>query len=713
MKKVICLSVALFVTLFGQAQDAVLDSIEHRVETVPDTLVAITEMEAAIYYLNRSTDQCLHFVRRALLSAGKMRRSGDLAKAWNLYGAILRRTGEPDSAAYAYRQALHYAIDSHDTTRIYQVYNNSAYLYNKTGNVDSALYYYDQSLEMAAAARDSAMMEMVWNNKGGLMRDRGEPAEAMRCYETALQMALGLDDQRAIARAYNNMALVLRNEEKYTDAQGYFEQAVAINRDLEDLRGQAIALNGLGTVYDAQGQWEQAIVHLEEALSLAEELKHPGIILSVVNNLARSLMAGESFAEARVYNLRSLELSEQLGDEEGVIANLNMAGEIHEKLEEWRDGISYYERSIAFNAKGDYVGFLKDSYHGLSNCLAGAGRWEDAYAARTRYESLNDSLKTVAKTAEIEEINARYQTESAKQEAALAKTDLDKSNAENELLELRSSRQSTIIWWVATGGVLVLFLLLYVMFTNRRLQAQKKEIQSQKDELHQVNRTKDKLLSIVAHDLKNPFGVLQSMTRMLVDRFDDLKDGQKKEIAQTVHGSFTSTYDLVDNLLMWSRTQSGPLQVQPERIALAKLVEENLSLVQTQANSKEITLEARSLENLAINADRNMLTTVVRNLLTNALKFTSKGGTVSVYGRDEEGQIELVVEDTGLGIAAEDIPRLFDAEGGNQMVGNSPEKGTGLGLPVCKEFVEAQGGKISVQSIPGKGSKFIVSIPKA
>jgi signal transduction histidine kinase/DNA-binding NarL/FixJ family response regulator len=229
--------------------------------------------------------------------------------------------------------------------------------------------------------------------------------------------------------------------------------------------------------------------------------------------------------------------------------------------------------------------------------------------------------------------------------------------------------------------------------------------------LIELNATKDKFFSIIAHDLKNPFTCLLGSTELLTENIDQMDNGTIRELAQVLNDSAKSGYAILQNLLDWSRSQTGMITFNPENIDLKNLVDENISEFRLFSTKKGIDVISEIQEEMNIFADRNMINAVLRNLLGNAIKFTPRFGTVMIGAIIKDSEVTVSVKDTGIGIPKENINELFRIDTKFTRPGTNKEQGTGLGLKLCKEFIEMQGGKIWVKSAVNKGSEFIFSIP--
>ena len=232
--------------------------------------------------------------------------------------------------------------------------------------------------------------------------------------------------------------------------------------------------------------------------------------------------------------------------------------------------------------------------------------------------------------------------------------------------------------------------------------------------LKESNDTKDKFFSIIAHDLKSPFNALLGFSDLLIKNFSIYSPEKIKKIVIRINKSLHNTYDLLENLLIWSQTQRNLIDFNPEKIELNSAINEIQNILSQMAEKKNIQLTNETVKNIEIYADKNMFDTVLRNLISNALKFTNQHGKIKVNASEiKPNLIEITVSDSGIGISNDKISKLFDLDNDKIMLGTEKEVGTGLGLVLCKEFVEKNGGEIYVESTIGKGSKFNFTIPKA
>lgn len=271
--------------------------------------------------------------------------------------------------------------------------------------------------------------------------------------------------------------------------------------------------------------------------------------------------------------------------------------------------------------------------------------------------------------------------------------------------------------WFRVCIVLALILIIITVFLSRLRQLNKQTkllehtVAIKTAELNELNASKDKFFSIIAHDLKNPFNTIIGFSEILKEEIS-IRDFQKSEkYAGMINLSAVQTLRLLENLLSWANSQRGKIVFTPELLNLNTLIEEEVSAMIDIAASKNIKVSCSCSSGLLIQADRNMIKTIIRNLISNAIKFTERNGNVEVSARSDHNDVEISVSDNGIGMSKETISKLFRIDGNLSTLGTEQEKGTGLGLILCKEFVGKHNGKMWVESEQGKGSTIKILLP--
>jgi signal transduction histidine kinase len=276
-------------------------------------------------------------------------------------------------------------------------------------------------------------------------------------------------------------------------------------------------------------------------------------------------------------------------------------------------------------------------------------------------------------------------------------------------------------WWstlwfrlIVISGVILIFMLIFISRVGQ-LKRQKlmleKSVAIKTAELNELNASKDRFFSIIAHDLKNPFNTIIGFSDMLKEAIISNESAITYKYASMINISAVQTYRLLENLLEWANSQRGNFSFVPVNFNIFELIKEELVLLDDMAKGKNIDLKNNVPDTLMIVADKNMIRTILRNLITNAIKFTHKNGHVEINAHSYKNNLELSVSDNGIGMSHETISKLFKIDANLSSKGTENEKGTGLGLFLCSEFVKKHGGKIWAESEVGKGSVFKIVFP--
>ncbi|RLD56400.1 MAG: PAS domain-containing sensor histidine kinase [Bacteroidetes bacterium] len=253
--------------------------------------------------------------------------------------------------------------------------------------------------------------------------------------------------------------------------------------------------------------------------------------------------------------------------------------------------------------------------------------------------------------------------------------------------------------------------LLGIMLDITKRKKNEDNLKKSEEQLLEANAAKDKFFSIIAHDLTNPLNAIMGLAGLLQTDFDYFDNDEKKEVIENLFNATQSTFKLLQNLLEWSKTKIGQLVVHQETLSLSAIAVENVTLLSSMAHNKTIKLKSGIPFDTTVLADANMVTTVIRNLISNAIKFTGKGGNIIISSKKTNDYIEVCVEDNGIGIEPENLKKLFSIEKQFKTKGTEGEYGSGLGLVLCKEFIEKNHGSIWAESVIGQGTKVKFTLP--
>ncbi len=247
--------------------------------------------------------------------------------------------------------------------------------------------------------------------------------------------------------------------------------------------------------------------------------------------------------------------------------------------------------------------------------------------------------------------------------------------------------------------------------TNKKIQTLNESLATKNEMLRESNMTKDKLFSIIAHDLRSPFNNILGFSELLIEKGNNFKSSRSETYLNIINSSANDSLILLDNLLNWAKSQTGTINIKPIKLILSNVILEVIKLEKSIANVKNISLNYFTSDEIVVYADENMLKIVLRNLISNAIKFTKLEGEIGVYAISKQDWVEITISDNGIGMNEEKLKELFKLSSDASTLGTAKEKGSGLGLILCKEFVEKHNGKIWAESKEGKGSDFKFTLP--
>jgi signal transduction histidine kinase len=280
----------------------------------------------------------------------------------------------------------------------------------------------------------------------------------------------------------------------------------------------------------------------------------------------------------------------------------------------------------------------------------------------------------------------------------------------------------TSLFYIIIVSLTIFFIVIYVRqrvknVTMEKLRLEKlvdektKELKERNNQLESSNLEKDKFFSIIAHDLKGPFNGFLGLTQILSESLENLSSDDIKEIACNMRSSASNLYSLLENLLQWSRLKRSSMPFNPEPLLISETINNNISSLLADASTKRITIQNSTAKEQMINADKNMFLTVIRNLISNAIKFTPLEGTISITSSRSNGYVQISVKDSGIGMNKDIVDNLFKLNMVSKRNGTEGEPSSGLGLVISREFIEKHGGTLWVESEENKGSIFHFTIP--
>lgn len=488
-----------------------------------------------------------------------------------------------------------------------------------------------------------------------------------------------------------NAGETLRGANQLGLAASYLKEAVAHARATDRQDALAYGLNRLGVVYYQDSEHEQAKEALEESLKIAREINLDRAITMNLNDLGELYFTLEDYE--RCIQLYQLALDRDMFDNDRANTYINVA-RLYGKLGNHDEAIDYAQRGLELAESLSSLHYLNDAQKLLAESYSEVGQYRKATAFYKQHIINKDSLFKLETQRQLAEAETKYETAKKEQEIV--------NLSEKEALE-RSRKNAYRAGLIGVGTLLlVVLLLIWQLFRNKR------RIELQNEKLAQLNQTKDKFFSIIAHDLRSPMIALQGVGQRLDFFIRKGRQDKLLEMGQKIDQSIDRLNHLLNNLLNWASNESQGVPNNPQMLQSKDLVESTVDLYKNIAESKNIAIRT-SLSDCQIFGDRNMASTIIRNLLSNAIKFTPQEGKIGIQTFTSEAFTVIKVSDTGEGMDAEKISKLFKLA--ETASGSGGEEGFGLGLKLCKEFVARMNGTIEVESEPGKGTTFTVYLP--
>ncbi|WP_421872742.1 ATP-binding protein [Marinoscillum sp.] len=525
------------------------------------------------------------------------------------------------------------------------------------------------------------------------------------------------NDYRGASEALNDVAFLYWNNNHYAQAASYYELSLSLNKRVGNENGIAMINNNLGMLYFDLGRYNESLQKFTETLAARRSEKKTEGIISALINLSTVHNSLGSYNKSIEYLTEALDLAREKYDEEQMRSVYGMLAETYEKKGDVEKSLEYFEFYRTFHQR------VQEEQIQTVNKELEAERLERqrllAEKAQKENELLKQKLQLYEKDEQLltkdsinESLNssltrAELQGKVLEQEKELAETKAQNQELENERLQEQKA-QLRIILIITVIAVIVIVTLIWIgqqrtKKHNDKLAAINESLERQTKELEIANHTKDRMFSVISHDLRSPITSLQGFF-MAIDEFE-IPDDLKGALAN-VESQLSNSATLLDNLLVWSRSQLETEEPAIQEFKLSELVDHNLRLLQHMATSKDVELVNSVGPKETIKSDPQMVSIVVRNLMQNAIKFTPRGGKVSV-GLAHNGQASYVkVADTGVGMSSDKMNSLFDITTNKTTDGTEKEKGSGLGLILCKELIEKVGGEIAVTSEEGAGTEF-------
>ncbi|MUP38344.1 tetratricopeptide repeat protein [Labilibaculum sp. 44] len=695
MKKVLLFKIALFCLCFfcitspSTAQNSEqfqIDSLQkqNRIEANQEQLVD-NYNQIAYLFGGISIDSSLHYSQKGMLLAQKVNYDHGLAVSHLYTARALIQDGKLKPAMENFNRALSQFIQERDSVNLLDCYSGMSYLASYESNQLKSLDYNLKALEIAEKLRDTTSLSIRYNNIGAIYKRLNNYELALNYFQKSIALEQNSTNAGNLAISYSNVGVLKVEHHKFSEAESDYQKIVSLLPAVDSHYVRAYLYLSLSGYYNGINNFDSTKYYIDKASEICIKNNYQHILARVYRKQGEMLFKQKRYSESIHFLDKCLKLSDSIGVQEE------------------------YPEIYKMSAKAySQIGNNKQAYKSLQK-------------ANNAIDSLK-SEKVAEYLVEFEEQKAKNEIE--KQQLELALKNQQAKNAAIIMKNKYTLALLAIVLLILSISI-VAFYFLRSKKNNIILKSQHKLINEQKlllednikklevseENLQKLNATKDKFFSIIAHDLKSPFTAILGFNNELTNHYNEYSDDERLEMINHVGDASKSTYSLLENLLTWSRSQSGFIQLNKEVHLIKNLAEEGILPNMAAAEIKKINVLNNIDDAQIVWADKETIKIVVSNLFNNAIKFCNAGGVIKLTGKLNHDVFEICVRDTGIGMSEQIMNNLFMIEKNAQRVGTNEEKGTGLGLILCQEFVHKNDGQIWVKSKVGVGTEMYFSLP--
>jgi len=667
-------------------------------QSLPDSinlvLDTIKSSEDKSYYLNELAFDYVHvniqLAKTFALKAEKFADESNNAKAmgnsYNILGIIEQTTGNYQEALKHYYNALRVWEIEKDTAWTAATLNNLGIVYYLMGDYQRSLEQYLRSVNFALSLKDSSRLSSVYNNIGIVLDIQQDLDKAYLYYLKALNFAIADNNRDGMATAYNNIGEIFNQKQLFDSALYYYNKSLDINMEIARTSGIADSYLNIGDVANQMGDYQLAFKYLD----IAED-----------------------------YYL-------QIGDSVALIDVQLLRAESYFKQKKYLESLKHLDKIIPFATYLGNLDYLKRIYQLRSMILESKGDYKNALIDFKKFKAVVDSVSAQEVQNKLHNFELQYEFDKQKNQFEIQR--IKTQNEANLIISTQKRNRNLVL--------MILFILLVIVGFLYRMSVIRKKINEElllknqqvneqaeelKQTLHQLsvreqqlmetNKTKDRMFSIIGHDLRGPVGSLQKLLELLTEQFHTFQNDELKEMLVTARDSSQQTFNLLENLLFWARAQKDDVVFNPAIFPIKPLVEENVRLLRGTADIKSIAIYNMVEDECIAFCDANTVKTIFRNLISNAIKFTNEGGRIEIFCQREMECIFVSVKDSGVGIKKEVLEKLFVFNQIFTTYGTHNEKGTGLGLKLCYDLALLNHGDLAVKSDENNGSSFTLRLP--
>ena len=752
LRTICILFLVLFSTLLTATDQSLRDSLKAEIERdIADSIRMRLLLDLAEEVGASDTLASLTFLEQAKQVAEKLDDTRALGRYNKIAGKVYARSGSYDEALLFYDRALAYFNESEDHLNFYITIKQKGNVYLFKSDYTRAMNLYMTALDYFKRNNRTMGVSHCLNNMGIIYKNRGEYVEALSVYQESILYLDSSENAYDIAQTYINMGNVFVHLGTYDRGLEYFTRALEIAEGNNFQGVLSLCLSNSGVVQNKIGNYGAALDLYQRAMTVSKSLNDPILSSNCLINIGTNYASMGKLEKGLDFVRRGMEIKIGLEDERTISNCYIHMADIYLQMGKTDEAISLYNNAIPVKKElGDldglvrcYLGlgaiamehdrygeaermanqaleiaedirtmeYLSEAYQLKKELASIQGNYRSAYEYEVQYHIYRDSLRDEAASMAAMEMEFRNRSRELQQENENLRiqSNLDQLTVRKRTFIFHSSL--VIVSLLALGLMLVLYFMRRHRSAKLKLEEKNLVITRQNLKLDQVNKTKDRMMSIIAHDLRGTIGNQLTAVEVLNRIEGDNKvEIDRPRLLGNLKNSASYSLELLENLLHWSRLEGGESNYHPEEVKLNTLVSNCLSLYDENVKKKDIRITKEIDGTILCIADRIMMETVYRNLISNAIKFSNPGGSITIGLKKMDGMVHFRISDQGIGMSEEQIRKAEQNKGGSRR-GTANEKGAGMGLTLVREFTHLHNGKLTITSDIDKGSTFEVAIP--
>ncbi len=707
--------------LFSQspAQDSLRNIlILHEPNNSPgsDTVRVNTLNQLALSFYPSYPDSLLFYAQKAYDEAILADYTKGIAESLRFIGIAHYAVGSYDKALDNYHRAAELSEQLDLKGSLASNYNNIAVIHDIRGDNEAALDYYNKSLAINRERNNAQGIAYNLINTGLIYHNLGRISQALDTQMEALKIVEDLGDKSGMALALNNIGSIYNELGRIDDAIEKHRESLSLREEINDRRGMSSNLYSIGFIHMQGNRADSASWYFDKSLQLARAVNDKRGINKILVAQGDIASDCDDLEQAELLYLQALETGKEIGDQFSTARiNIKLA-HIESKKGNLPKALELARKGREMGKQIENMRILEVSAGALSEIYEAMGDTDKAFSYFKEAAQIADSLNNFEIQRRAARLDADYEYFHREKEWLL-------QQQEREMLAQRkSNRQTAAIIFILTIALFLAILLANILRNRKKLQKahdalkashiqieqQKAALEKQAEELKKANKDKSRLFSVISHDMKGPL----AYAFMAIEMIEEKGTAYREKTLPLIRENIVNVYNLMENLLEWSKIQMKSENMELTDFDLYNVITEVNMAINGQISQKGIKVDNQVQRHTRVYAEKNITELVLRNLLTNAIKFSHQGGEITVFSKHANNHIEVCIEDQGTGINPKEIEGLFE-EKTISRPGTANEKGSGIGLKLSRELLEKVNGKLWMDSEPGKGTRVWFRLPAA